>query len=335
MPRGSRKRYLPEPVDITAQANQPMLNSKLNEFLTEWRSYSPEQRRERATQRLEYIQEDLNPEAEQRDPLRLLERDENWHFDEQRIEGAIEDALPIPYIRFPRFPIQPELAPSHPNYRPEDPDRITVSTIGGANSALVQQVTLRFLEWFYGEAAKAPETLSELAEMERQLIAAANTVINQAYKNVFETRKKDELDILAYAIMRSLTRALPDDTTASDMEYDIICDANTIAGNAEYDPFSVGVVRKMVETVVQNLRGGGIGAYSIAQLREIFKPKELAVLGACVLHWRDEESWPWSEVLKHTELGKIITESTVTKLAMSIMEKLENNPDLKRSLLAV
>jgi len=331
MPRGSRKRYPPEPVDITAQANRPMLNSRLNEFLTEWRSYSPEQRRERATQRLEYVQEDLNPEVEQRDRLRLLEQDENWHLDEQRIESAIEDALPIPSIRFQRFPIQPELAPSHPNYRPKDPDRITVSTIGGANSALVQQVMLRFLEWFYDEVAKAPETLPELAEMEYQLIAATSAVINQAY---FEVKKMDELDILAYAITQSLTGASPDNTTAGDMDYDIFHYANTIAGNAEYDPFSIDVVHKMVEAVAQNLRGGGVGAYSVEQLRKIFEPKELVVLEACARHWRNEDSWPWSEVLKHTELGKIITESTITKLAMSIREKLINNPDLMRSLLA-
>ena len=332
MPTGSRKRYPPEPIDITDQVHQPTLARRLNQFLEEWRSFAPEQRKVYAAQRLEYVTADLNPTTERDDPAQLLERDAKWHLDIQRIASAIEDSVPLPSIRYKRFPTQPELAHTHPQYRPPS-DTVEIST-GYAASHLQHRVVLRFLHWFYAEVARAPEVFPELEVMAQHLIAAANDVINQARSDVFELVKKDELDIIGHALVRSLTGATPEAIVARELDADVLYDADIIAGRAEYDPFSNPVIRKMTANIAGYLRDRGIGAYSVEQLLGIFAPKELVVLEACARRWRNEAAWPWSEVLIHTELGKIITQSTIEKLDASIQEKLTEYPDLERILTA-
>jgi hypothetical protein len=329
MPRRSRKRYAPKPVDLTDEIALDALARDLEGLLAEWSQLSAEDRRKRATERLRAIDReseggplaDLRPDSNDVD-IALAEHVMR-HYDRHLGPVVVQ---PIPLVLLPTDDRQNDALPAPVN------DGVAGSP--GDRDAIAR----RFLTRYYRSLVEDPFRVPDPITTAGHLIEAANGELDDQLRRVFDTAKRRTLKTLSLAICRSLTNGNPERVIVRAVMDEVNSRAEEIAGRDEYDPLSVPVLRQLVQLVAELLEethSGGIAEYSVRRLQEIFTPRELVVLEGCARHWTEPDLWPWKEVLRHRHLHLVMNEDMLSKTASKVRSKLKEYPDLGDSVLDV
>ena len=185
------------------------------------------------------------------------------------------------------------------------------------------------LSWFYDAVVHEPKAVPTADEIITELVRLIDHRSRFAW---FNQNKKHILTVEAFNIVCSLTNWNPDAGASLEIHQEIASGADEIAGAEAYDPLSRPVLRALTHLTIEALSDSmikmGTGKYSAEDLAEIFQPRELLCLDACVKHWYLPEEWPWQEVLDHTKLGLIMDAKTISYTGSAIARKLTGLPQI-------